>query len=544
MKNTNTKTMTLKEIIETIPARLGLTAEQLDLSTPQKAFEFLADEDNQIFAKSAGEQDAWGNGNCSSVLLETGYKVMYDMNNLFADTSEKREEMQKKYNVYPNWTAEYAVDDATGCVETGSYTEENLHYISDEGWPYVIGFDPIGQFNELVDAVRKICAANREWAKITAFISDEQYVICVSEDGTVTNENAFEIEDDNSYCFAYDLLHYLEVYRCDSFEETEQYGPVIAYIESNEKINLPSNSGMAYVYAHKEEISKITDADAAAELVHKYPRAILALPEDMQRSKKTAYAFVDANAQYMQELFAIYCQFPYYERFSKDILQKEASVFLNGVCQVYFSPLKTNVLHEWIVKEWYKNDLELLEKMIAGKMHYFVELDDALFEQINHIDMLKKYPWYSSVVANYFTAAFENQKLPSLQEHVKRRFGLSNDVSEAELAAMAAYEMIEKTGEDSAIQYAVTCKTISSAELMAPLLSRMSKVQRDILIKKNNFLIYSIADTLENDEEIVDCVCEHCPHAGDLLSDEIVLKRGLKRSTLHVEEICERCFLC
>ena len=57
-----TKKMTIKEIVDTIPARLGLDANQIDLSTPEKAEDFLRDPDFQIFAQTTTGQKKQNRG--------------------------------------------------------------------------------------------------------------------------------------------------------------------------------------------------------------------------------------------------------------------------------------------------------------------------------------------------------------------------------------------------------------------------------------------------------------------------------------------------
>ena len=94
-----TTRMTIKEIVDTIPARLGLNAGQLDLSTPQKAYDFLTNQEFQIFAKASGCDHIFDSAPGNSIDLQTSYKSMYDVNNLFSVSSEKVEETQKKYGV-------------------------------------------------------------------------------------------------------------------------------------------------------------------------------------------------------------------------------------------------------------------------------------------------------------------------------------------------------------------------------------------------------------------------------------------------------------
>ena len=80
--------------------------------------------------------------------------------------------------------------------------------------------------------------------------------------------------------------------------------------------------------------------------------------------------------------------------------------------------------------------------------------------------------------------------------------------------------------------------------LVKDYLLSLPKEERDLLIKSNIRLAYPIRNTLSNDEEIVEYICEMCECAGDFLSDEIVEVRGLKRTNLDISKVCEDCNYC
>ena len=221
--------ITVKEIIDSIPAKFGLDATQLDLSTPEKAYNFLTDSNSPLFTQGNISHSIFNNAECSTVILETGYKSMYDANNLFAETSTKKDELQKKYGVTEVWQSELSVSDEDGYLEWATWSEEDLHNIKDNNWPFRLGFDEFGKFDEFVELVRKICIANNEWAKITMDISYETYCsIDISEDGTVVNNIKYEvIDDEDGAALVYSLAFLLEVFMCDTFEAFNKYAPRI-----------------------------------------------------------------------------------------------------------------------------------------------------------------------------------------------------------------------------------------------------------------------------------------------------------------------------
>ncbi len=539
-----TQKMTIKEIVDTIPARLGLDASQLDLSTPEKAYDFLVDSSFQIFAKCGGSDHIFDSAPGNYVILETGYKSMYDVNNLFAETSTKRETLQKKYDASGLWVADMCVDDEDGYVDFGSWPEENLHVVSDNNWPYKIGFNEFGKFNEFIETVRKICITNDEWAKVTAFISDEEYSLDIHADGTVVHNESYTINDDNGHSFAYTLANLLEVYVCDSFEELENVIPAIIINDCEDKTVIDTECGILYEYLHKEEIANLHNIEEAIALVKKYPRILRILPEEVQKNKLVAEAFIETNEAYVvagDEIFEkSRCG---RHAFLTGPLSRgrAAHLKLNGIINVHGILQDDNYLKDDIIKTWCHNP-ELFEKLVASAMFRWIVLDDELTSEIDHMQVLKTYPKYIYVLRDYFERKVENDA--KLAEHIKRRFGLLNDADTHSIAVMAVYEMI------IAAEPALIARLVDSYEsfVLGPyinsLLKTLPKAMRDDIIKTNIKMAYYISDELENDETIVDYICEYCPKAGDILSDEIVLKRNLKRTTLNPDEICADCDLC
>ena len=178
MKKTNANPKTIKEIIDTIPARLGLTKEQVDLSTPEKAYEFLTDSNYQIFAKVGGLSHIFDGDACNCVVIHSGYKAMYDLNALFSWVEENKAcklKAQKKYGYTDSIEYCAAVIDETGCVEDNGYTNDELQkWIIDKGWPFAIQIDSEDlflKFNRFFQVLQKICLQTQDWIELKIFIS-------------------------------------------------------------------------------------------------------------------------------------------------------------------------------------------------------------------------------------------------------------------------------------------------------------------------------------------------------------------------------------
>ena len=538
-----TTRMTIKEIVDTIPARLGLNADQLDLSTPQKAYDFLVNQEIQIFAKTSGCDNIFDSAPGNSIDLQTSYKSMYDVNNLFSVSSEKVEEMQKKYGVTDTWIAEFAVDSEDGTTDWCSYAEEDLHYIEEDKWPYVIGFDSFGKFDNFLETVKTVCKVNSDWAKLRFFISDEKYSMSISEDGVVTNNCKYTIRDDNGSCFAYDLAMFLEVFMCDTFEKIDEYAFEI-YVKDLEKVELPLDSGLMYEFLHKDELANEHDVSKAVELIKKYPRVLLALPEEVQKNKLVAETFIKANDAYMDEANAklVNWQYGRHAYLSGSVSRGQVAYSkLNGIVNEHGIRQDNDYIKEQIINYWCHIP-ELFEQLMASSMFSWIVLDEELMGNIDHKRILEMYPKYIYVLRDYFEAKVQDDE--KLTEHIKRRFGFLNDIEYHSIAVMAVYEMIIDSEPTLIAKLIDSYESFVLAPYVEELLRTVPRNMRDDIIKTNIKMAYYIADELESDEEIVDYICAYCPKAGDILSDEIVIKRGIKRSTLNISDVCENCDYC
>lgn len=536
--------MTIKEIVDTIPARLGLDASQLDLSTPEKAYDFLTDSEFQIFSQNGGSDHVLDGSSCGTIILETGYKAMYDVNALFNDPGEKKSEMEAKYDVYDAWVYDMSVVDETGYVEDGYWLEEELYRIKEDNWPYRIGFNCYQNVSKFIKLVQKICIVNNDWAKITICFNYEEHELSVSENGQLIYDFEYTISDDNGSNLVYGIVMLLDALFCDTFEEVDFCVPNIFVEDCEEKSVIPTDCALFYNFLHKEELAKETDISKAIELIRRYPRLIKSFPIKIQMNKDVAIAFIEANDPYEKEARAILSDW----RIGRHMhLSGGASrgdiayLKLNGIISPHGLNVYDDSIDEDVLVSWC-NDKDVFEKIIDSSMAGWVSLTNDLFEEIDHNRFLKSYPRYIYTLRNYFEHRVQEDE--KLAEHIKRRFGLLNDADAHDIAVMATYEMIMDTDPQLIARLVDSYDSFILAPYVVDLLLTVPKAMRDDIIKTNIKMAYYISDELENDEEIVDYICEYCPKAGDILSDEIVIKRNLKRTTLNPDDICEDCDLC
>ena len=151
---------------------------------------------------------------------------------------------------------------------------------------------------------------------------------------------------------------------------------------------------------------------------------------------------------------------------------------------------------------------------------------------------------YIYILRNYYAGLFSAGENEKLAEHVRRKFEMNHKSSAMEIATMAVYELLLDIDRDY-LKYLINSHdSYIVSKYVSDWLMTLPKDKRDKMIMYNMKYAYYIKEYLDNDEPIVDYIVQQCPKAGDILSDEIVIKRGLKRTVLDENLICEDCDLC
>lgn len=298
-KTVKTKTIkTIKELVNSIPERLGVDPTKIDLSTPEKVLDFFNNTMiSQLFSFANGSAGIWDGYYDNGLTLETDHKAMYDINGIFGKEEEIRSQLQKEFNYFDDIYYDCSMDD-NGYMEYGLiFHNDELSFFVENNFPYMIQFmADLEGFNRFIELLQKICKKHSSKIKLTRQIFDDKYEIFISESGEITyGDNLFEIVDDNGIRFVTGIVYYLSAFECDSFDSLEKYGMKYECYDYNEKFTIPKECGVTYIYENKEDLKKEKDIAKAATIVSKYPIVINSLSEAMQKEKEVAKAFISSN---------------------------------------------------------------------------------------------------------------------------------------------------------------------------------------------------------------------------------------------------------
>ena len=552
MKKMVKTTKTIKELVNSIPERLGVDPTKIDLSTPEKVLDFFNNTTiSQLFSFANGSAGIWDGYYDNGLTLETDHKAMYDINGIFGEEEEIRSQLQKEFNYFDDIYYDCSMDD-NGDMEYGLiFHNDELSFFVENNCPYMIQFmDDHEGFNRFIELLQKICKKHSSKIKLTRQILDDKYEIFISESGEITyGDSLFEIVDDNGIRFVTGIVYYLSAFECDSFDSLEKYGMKYECYDYNEKFTIPKECGVTYIYENEEELKKEKDIAKAAAVVSKYPIVLNTLSEAMQKEKEIAKAFISSNDKIIKSANeeASDWRIGRHTKLTGSVERGEkAPSQLNGIIYTegdhnfckFAESLDPQLIRYWM------NDPELFDMLMQSSMWEWMPIDDELYEKINHGEMIEKYPQYLYILRWYLCSCFSKGERLKLSEHVRRKFNMKNDSNPDEVSIMAVYEIIMDMGEDYLSVLISSYNSFILAKYVSELLRTMPKDKRDEMIKKNIKYAYYIRDTLRNNEKIVQYICDNCPKAGDILSDRIVIKRNLKRSTLDENEICKDCYLC
>lgn len=542
---------TVTQLVKSIPERLGL---ELDLSTPQKAYDFLNDDDFPIFYL-LGESHSLGDYlycmNHLNWTVHCGHKAMYVFNDLFSPEKTANDEKYKYYSLEPDEAKiEYLIDygdDIEYLEDISFYEKQNTEYIAEL-------CSGVVDFKSILNACAKICKETNDYMRFetSAFHESEGckwYGYDISADGKVNPFGEFVIYDNNADCFAGDISLFIALFGCKTFEDMEEI--CIPYkVKSIEKKDIDITSGIFYVYKNKQKIRELTDIREAAEIVSRYPVALAHMPEEIQHNKTVAKAFIDANEPYMVAYKKILAEHTGYGvggwlRLGAIIDSESTSLLLNG--EVPFGDFGVRWrIHSSVFKTWCLDE-ELFEKLLGSSMREECCISKELFEELNHKRLFSLNPYYIVLLRRYYkkhTDSLDEKARDKEDLHIRRKYRLSENVSEDNIITLKAIEKIEKDCPDAIKILSQYFDDIETVNLVKDYLLSLPKEERYNLIKKNIRLAYPIRNTLSNDDEIVDYICEICECAGDFLSDEIVEIRGLKRTSLNMSKVCEDCDFC
>lgn len=537
---------TVTDLVKSIPERLGL---ELDLSTPQKAYDFLNDEDFPIFYMSGGCRDL---SDCLDTfcimewMFKCGYKSMRVFNELFSPENPNKE-LRTRYGIDNN---EATIDMLFDYGDDIAYLSD-VSFYEEEGTEYIAAL-PMGivDFKSILNACAQICKEANDYIHIETKAVEEigkGFGYDISCEGVITPFGKFEICDDNSWKFAKGLSWFIELFSCKTFEEMEEI--CIPYeIEVVEQAKIDTKSGLFYLYKHRDEIANIANTDKAVNLILKYPKLLSYMPKEIQCNKKVAEAFINANEPYMAEYNRMESEHMVFAdgtwlRLGALISGETAKLSLNGEVPYYWDwhRISPKVLASWC------SDKEIFEKLFCSSMYKWCTMSDEMFNMLDHKTLFAKFPRYITTLKGYFAQREENldEEIRKKEDlHIRRKYRLSDDVSSQNISLLKAFETLEENENEALKALSLRLNDYELTSLVKAYLISLPKEDRDLLIKHNIRLAYPIRNTLSNDEEIVEYICEMCECAGDFLSDEIVEIRGLKRTNLDISKVCEDCNYC
>lgn len=302
---------------------------------------------------------------------------------------------------------------------------------------------------------------------------------------------------------------------------------------------------------------KKIEKNEAIGLVEKSPIVYRYLPEELQRDRDVAIAFIRSNEEYVSAYYGARIKAKRGKAITAASITRmeNAELFLNGIPKAYPEILGS-----------FTGDAEVLSLLGSTRMCEVVEFTDenydekivskAIGEGFNLVDPLFEY-WY--------------ERLPrdkKSDEHVREKYELKTDDSPFIVTAFKCLEVIDAgTGshDDAYAALFMKCNTfriegsfgedggnLSSGyvSLFLDYRKETSRIFRVFPVEKQNALAgryYFLAGLIRPDDldpELAEIIAKDCPIARQLLPDEYILRYDLRRDPAHCDcTTCEKCFL-
>lgn len=555
MKNSKTATnnsTTIKALLDTIPARLHT---ELDLSTPEKALDVLYGEgffeDTLPFLTACGyESFSDIMEPCDSELVvKCGKKAMYPFNRLFCKYDKPTEEDIALYGDLSECAQIFYLIECGDDIEP--LTDISFYEEYDEEDGYMALFNkPFCYFGQFLETCKRIAAHTKDTITIQCFNNSERpYIYTINEKGEAQLScDTFTIVDDNGWEFACGLLMYLETFLCETYEEIDALGIKIIVEQDPDPVKLNLDNGMNYIKEHEDELSKISDIDEAKKLIQKYPNVVSYLPEKMQNNMDIVRTFISANSKYMDKYYQLRYDWNIGRHFilTGSLFRMELRfISQNGIIPAskFWVSYTRKLPDKWM------DNLDIFSELATSDMRELCHLSEHMFSLADHKSLLEKNHSYAFVLLDYFEEKIKREnddktlpKQSTIAEKIMRKYETNDDIDTHDIALLATFDMVKSLCPVALSTLIDVYDNIILIKYIKDYLMSLSDDERNQMIGCNLRFAYAVRNELSPNDDIVDFICKQCPRAGDILSDEIVLARGLHRSD--DDTLCGNCRLC
>ena len=304
---------------------------------------------------------------------------------------------------------------------------------------------------------------------------------------------------------------------------------------------------LQYKYGNKNNY--FSTYEETMEMVKKYPIVYTIIPEQF-KDKEMTIAFLRANGKWIKE----------YKKMREEELKIDREDAQNGRVRVFdkgrFTHLKNNAFVDetFDLEEWTK-DVDVLVTAIEQDCYgeWFTNrvglfaLTKQNYDEKALVEAIRRFPQTACRLYSYWMEHIEEN--PTMIESIRVKYELYNEPETYELALFKCFNIIgDKYPQATAILIACAYGELESQvnsdhiEIMRKILSGIDEEAQNTLVELNfSFVKYLRKGILRNDIEIV--IAKSCPIAGDILSNEAVLKYKLEQSETE-EERQKKCGYC
>ena len=304
---------------------------------------------------------------------------------------------------------------------------------------------------------------------------------------------------------------------------------------------------LQYKYGNKNNY--FSTYEETMEMVKKYPIVYKIIPEQF-KDKEMTIAFLRANGEWIRE----------YKKMREKELEIEREDRKNGRVRVFDKGRFTHLTNNAFVDEtfdlgkWTKDADVLVTAMeqdcygewFTNQVGLFA-LNEQNYDEKVLAEAIRHFPQTACRLYSYWMEHIEEN--PTMIESIRVKYELYNEPEAYELALFKCFNIIDdKYPQTTAILIACAYEELESQvnsdhiEIMRKILSGIDEEAQNTLVELNfSFVKYLRKGILRNDIETV--IAKSCPIAGDILSNEAVLKYKLEQSETE-EERQKKCGYC
>jgi hypothetical protein len=413
---------------------------------------------------------------------------------------------------------------------------ENLYdKITDQNMFYLADLVDLRQEMDWLASISKETASTILVTLEDASNDDFRFEAKIQNGIAVVSEATFTIKTTDVSEFLYSAMRFFAHFQNSDEDQLRTLGFFLTIDGERELPIRDKSTGRDIILAYREGRFNdlFDDPHKTLELVLKFPIVMTVAPKRIWKDKPTVLAFLKANQAIVNKE----------NRAFEESESNLNVVVATSIIRHAHNDDHNNAVFDSFPKalsEWLM-DTEVLQAIYSSDMAGNIVISPKHFDEGYFANQLIAHPGLIVSLFEYWCDTILDY--PKIVEHVKRKYGVRDDIVVEILAGLKCFEMMDILDHlDVCLAYLASVQ--DATLFLHEIIQRLSRSQIMKLARRDISFIQYIKNELDPNDPFVDHVICVCPEPGAFLSDETILTRNIKVYEDNKLELCRRCMEC